>query len=475
MKFQHSIFLFALALGACNKQLDKLGPHNVTEEATLFSTEAGYSRAIEGMYTLSVSAWGDDLVMAGEAAGNNLRKLESAVTKNQDAFTYTHNLMDLWTPNYKLIQQANLILDNVAASETRETVLEARAEALFGRAFAYFNIVKCYGRPYYQAAATNPGAILVTSSDDAGRRGRNTVEETYGQIIKDLMASIPAYTSNRGSSYASVYASYALLSRVYLYMTGTFDHPAQNFADSVLKYSTLAIGGNYSLATGSAFTTYYKNQNTAATATEDIFSTNTRSSSASLLHSLFTPITGTYAGLYAASPDLLALMESNDLRRQLFKKSVFNYSTYPEDTLSTIKYDASGTSAAARYSYSPIRHLRLAEMYLNRAEAAAKKGNATAALEDLNVVRERAGLPALTLSTDLANAILTQRRFELAFEGHNAFDYFRNGLTMTRSYPSKPTAGITDVSSVAATDAKVVLRIPLAEITLNSQLQQNQQ
>jgi hypothetical protein len=473
------IILSALLFSACTKQLDKLGPHNVTDADNLFSTEEGYQRAAEGMYALSIDAWTDDLIMTGEAGGNNLRKLQTAVTDNEDVFDYTHNRMDIWTPNYKIIQQANLIIDNVSNDETRATVLEAKAEALFCRAFAYFNLVRVYGRPYYQGAVTSPGAILVTSSSDNGKRARNTVQETYQQVISDLMASIPAYTSNRGSSYASIYASYGLLSRVYLYMTGTFTSADQHYADSVVKYSTLVMDGTYALVQGADFITYFNNQNTAAAATEDIFATNTGSTTASLLHSIFTPISGTSAGLYAPSPDLLALInaEPGDLRRKQFKVGTFTYSTFPDDSIATIKYNVSGTGATTRYSFSPIRHLRLIEIYLNRAEAYAKSGNNTAALQDLNVVRNRAGLTAADALTGQAlfDAIFDQRRIELAFEGHNAFDYFRNGLTMKRSYESSVTAGITAVSTVNATDAKVVLRIPLTEIELNSALQQNEQ
>jgi hypothetical protein len=480
MKYIICLTIFsALLFSACTKQLDKLGPHNVTEADNLFSTEEGYQRAAEGMYALSIDAWTDDLIMIGEAGGNNLRKLQTAVTDNEDVFDYTHNRMDIWTPNYKIIQQANLIIDNVSNDETRETVLEAKAEALFCRAFAYFNLLRVYGRPYYQNAVANPGAIIVTASDDNGKRERNTVQETYQQVINDLMASIPAYTSNRGSSYANIYASYALLSRVYLYMTGPFSSPDKQYADSVVRYTTLLMDGSYTLAKGAAFTTYFTNQNTTAAATEDIFATNTKSTTVSLLHSIFTPISGTSAGLYAPSPDLLALInaEPGDLRRRQFKAGTFSLSTFPDDSIATIKYNVSGTGATTRYSFSPVRHFRLIEMYLNRAEAYAKLGNNTAALEDLNVVRNRAGLTSVDALTGQAlfDAVFDQRRIELAFEGHNAFDYFRNGLTMKRSYESNVTAGITAVSTVSATEPKVILRIPLQEIELNSLLQQNEQ
>jgi starch-binding outer membrane protein, SusD/RagB family len=472
----------AMGLASCNGVLDSLGPHNVTTEDNLFSTTDGYQRAVEGVYSLSYNAWGDKLVFTGDADGNDLRDLETVVSATEDVFDYTHNLMDIWTPCYKLIQHTNLILRHATTSATDSVIKEARAEALFCRAYAYFNIARCYGRPYYQSPESNLGAILVTDPDDDGIRGRNTVKETYAQIINDLMGSIPFYTSNRGSSYASIYASEALLSRVYLYMGGIYSAPNAAYNDSVVKYATKVIAsGVYSLAKDTSYTNYFKYQNTSSRAVEDIFDINITSlSTGSLLHGYYTPVSSTYAGIYAPSPYWLTLVnaESGDLRQKLLKTVKFTRSTFG-DTKATIKYDVSGTSSTSRYSLSPIRHFRLIEMYLNRAEAYVKLGQDANALADLNVVRVRAGLTALSSGSltgqSLFNAIFNQRQVELAFEGQNGFDYFRNGLTMKRSYTSSTVAGVTAITSVDPTDAKVVLRIPSDEITLNKYLEQNDQ
>lgn len=82
--------------------------------------------------------------------------------------------------------------------------------------------------------------------------------------------------------------------------------------------------------------------------------------------------------------------------------------------------------------YSPII-LRLAEMYLNRAEAYAKLGNVNKAVEDINIIRTRAGIPTYTnlpSTSTIVDIVLQERRAELAFEGHSKFDIFRNGKTL---------------------------------------------
>jgi hypothetical protein len=127
---------------------------------------------------------------------------------------------------------------------------------------------------------------------------------------------------------------------------------------------------------------------------------------------------------------------------------------------------------------SPV-YLRLAEMYLNRAEANAKLGNTQKALDDVNIIRTRAGIPSLTLATagDVLGAVLEERHLELAFEGQRAYDLFRNNLPMVRNYPgthalnNTPTTNI--MQTVLPTDARVVFFIPQTEIDNNPKLTQN--
>ena len=86
---------------------------------------------------------------------------------------------------------------------------------------------------------------------------------------------------------------------------------------------------------------------------------------------------------------------------------------------------------------------RWAEVILNRAEAYAKTGKDAQALDDVNVIRDRAGIPAAGMFAvgnlhgydNVTNVVLDERRMELAFEGHRTFDVYRNKLNMDRQYP----------------------------------------
>lgn len=124
--------------------------------------------------------------------------------------------------------------------------------------------------------------------------------------------------------------------------------------------------------------------------------------------------------------------------------------------------------------FSPIIS-RLAEMYLNRAEARAKSGNTAGALEDINVIRERANIPVLTEVPDgmtLLETVLEERRIELAFEAHRRYDIFRNGLTLDRRYPGTHDRG-SALMTIPATHPRVVDYIPDPQILAQPNLVQN--
>ena len=95
--------------------------------------------------------------------------------------------------------------------------------------------------------------------------------------------------------------------------------------------------------------------------------------------------------------------------------------------------------------WSPIIS-RLAEMYLIRAEANLEKGGDTqTTLDDVNVIRKRAGIPEWTLENiqtaengqpkDIHKIIEEERMLEFAWEGLRRFDVFRWRHTLDRKYP----------------------------------------
>ena len=117
---------------------------------------------------------------------------------------------------------------------------------------------------------------------------------------------------------------------------------------------------------------------------------------------------------------------------------------------------------------SPV-FLRWGEVVLNRAEAYAKTDKADKALQDVNIIRKRAGLDGDALMTvanikergyaDALDCVLDERRRELCYEGHRMFDVFRNKLPMDRRY-----VGCHDWETIQPNDPRIALLLPLDEI-----------
>ena len=112
--------------------------------------------------------------------------------------------------------------------------------------------------------------------------------------------------------------------------------------------------------------------------------------------------------------------------------------------------------------------LRVAEMYLIRAEGLARgSGSAADAREDVNAIRNRAGLDYVSSSLsgeDLIDEIITQRRYELAFEGDRRHDLQRLGRPITSSS-----------GTVQPGETQRILPIPNRAIQVNDALDQSSQ
>lgn len=125
---------------------------------------------------------------------------------------------------------------------------------------------------------------------------------------------------------------------------------------------------------------------------------------------------------------------------------VFDAATKHGKMSQYLVYAYNKTSYQEEYKllYSPVIS-RLAEMYLIRAEANAEKGEVQLALDDVNIIRRRAGIPEWTIENmqtaeagepkDIKKIVEEERRLEFALEGLRRFDVFRKRGTLDRRYP----------------------------------------
>ena len=122
---------------------------------------------------------------------------------------------------------------------------------------------------------------------------------------------------------------------------------------------------------------------------------------------------------------------------------------------------------------SPV-FCRWGEVILNRAEAYARSGKAAEALDDVNVIRTRAGIPTYTTGDlqgykNVIDVVMDERRLELAWEGHRHFDMCRNKLPMNRRYAGAQPYKIV----VPEQEPHIIYPIPNNEWTVSG-IQQNE-
>ncbi|MGN7723760.1 RagB/SusD family nutrient uptake outer membrane protein [Chitinophaga sp. 22620] len=485
MRYTIIIILTGLLATACNKQIDSVRPLTKIDKEGELASLAGIEETTVGNYILLQGSGFNNFDVPmhdfAESRGNNVTlQTWGPAAKTTDAFFFRNsssptqgNSVDFYRGAYQVIVSVNTTLEGIAAMEKttfsvlteaeKNRFLYAKGENLFLRALVYFNLVRVYGKPYYQSAATSPAVIIKTSSDIKDVPERSTVKEVYDFIIGDLQAAAQLMKApvTKTNAFGNTAAAWSLLSRAYLYMGGSiaapdaaFNQRAADYADSVIDHTA----GKYILLQGDAYNKMFADDELGSigrangtTNKELIFAYDNAAGGSSIgefYH--FDAIYGVGA-TFLPSASFKSLLAPGDARSAFLKLNP--NSGFVETTKYLVLTEAWLTRA-------PYIYFRLAELYLNRAEAYAKLGNTAKAKESLKAIHTRAGLPASDVDNlaaqDVLAAVLKERRIELAFEGHNSFDYFRNGLPMTRTAADNNGTALT----IQPTDPKVVLEIP---------------
>lgn len=486
-KFTIAIFAFAM-LAACNKQIDEIRPLTKIDQQGQLSSVAGIVESTVGNYQILRSSnngvYYDMAVQdLGDSRGNNVTLQDwRPADQYTDAFYFRNSTGftsgesgPFYRGAYQVIVGANLSLEGIATfkasafasltDDDKNKVIHAEGENRFLRAFTYFNLVRIYGKPYYQAGAQDLAVPLKTTSSATDLPAPASVKDIYSFITTELQAAAQLMKAPvaRTNAFASTAAAWALLSRVYLYMGGAVASPdpsanqmAVTYADSVIDQTN----GAYSLLQGADYENMFGDDELGAlgktkfsTNKEIVFAFDNNGSGGTPIGLLYHYYSAPYniGAVFLPSSELLSLFAAGDVRGSFFK---LNANSGHVETTKWLALNQGGATLA------PNIYLRLAEIYLNRAEAGAKLNDFTAARNDLKAIHQRAGLPASDIDNlpdaQVLNAILTERRLELAFEGHNSFDYFRNGLPMTRIAADNNGTALT----VEPTDPKVVFIIP---------------
>ena len=249
MKKILTIIFAIIALSSC--ELDREPYGSMESERINQNPEESIDGLLNGVYA-QLKAWSDPMHRLGEYAGDNIMIRGSSTDAFYEfiSFARTPNngrLSTFWDSGYKAIAQSSNII-NLIPQGKNPTLDSKLGECYFVRGMMYFYLVRAFGRPYYQSPETNLGVPIVNGTPEdvinLNLPDRATVKETYEQAIADLKKAEELISVNKGSIFASKEAAQALLSRIYLYMSGTYDNPDPVFSQLSIDYANKVIAGS---------------------------------------------------------------------------------------------------------------------------------------------------------------------------------------------------------------------------------------
>ncbi|MEQ8524961.1 RagB/SusD family nutrient uptake outer membrane protein [Gracilimonas sp.] len=443
-KILYTLVLTVFFAAGCDGLLD-INPKQSIDAEVALNTSDNVEAVLIGAY----NALSDDDLFGGEIlfepdllADNNLNNEvqwtgtfeEPEQIWRKDIQVENGQVSATWSAAYNAINLTNNVLSalDVVDEDIRDRV---EGEALFIRGIIYFNLLKLYGLPYSAGnVGTNLGVPLVTTPTDEineeSEIPRETVQAGYQRVLTDLQNAESLLPPTNGV-YASAPVAAAILSRVHLQM-GNYDL-AREAADRVIS------SGNYTLTTN-----YADAFNRTSNSTEDVFSIQvSEQDGANSMNLFYASSANGGRGDILVRPPHISLYEAGDDRLNLF-------------------YDSDTRTGKWSNQFGNIGVVRLAEMYLTRAEGNFREGApyvGAAPMADLNEVRGRVNLPLYTLPTEFdLDDILLERKLELMFEGQLLHD-----LKRTQQ----------DVGDISYDSGQITYPIPQREIDVNTSLDQN--
>ncbi|GGC05383.1 RagB/SusD family nutrient uptake outer membrane protein [Dyadobacter sediminis] len=417
-KIPHLLLFIILPLVlSCGEGFLKLDPYMEVSSTSAIQTTKDLETALNGCYAQlrSPGLFGRNLPVIGDLAADNvyLSTRNSGKYQAFEQHTITSNNAEyrtIWFEAYTAILRANNVINSTLPVDFVISQLKGEAYAL--RALMYFTLVKTFARPYTYNP-TMPGIPLVFQDNPTLRPPRNTIEQVYKAITADLDSASQMMTADQGSARFSRYAAIALHAKARFYM-GDYTR-ALMLASQVIRQS------GYKLLPYTSFIQYWSSpvSQTPGQRLETLFEVSADASLNASSNELGYMYQQTAYGDLLAGGSLTSLYGSGDIRRKLF---ILGKRESAENPAWIVNKYPTGHS-----DWDDKKILRLSELYLIAAEAAFRIGNEQEALTYLNLlISERE--PSLQYTNSgqaLLEAIITERRKELAFEGDRFHDLNR--------------------------------------------------
>ena len=462
--------------------LTKEPPMDQSDELAL-STFEGIDGATAGNYRAVISWYGASFPLTFDVmCGNGMvGPVNTGRMRQEPAWNYTStSTMGLWSSAYSAILGCNKALTAINEGKfTRDGVSDEqinniKAENLFLRALAYFDLVRVYAQPYGYIKANGitgveaMGVPIVLKDDLSARPSRNTVAEVYENlIIPDLVEAERLMSDSYvRAGVKDVVATVtnpviqALMARVYLHHEDW--QLAADYATKVIK------NGRFRLLSGDRFVSMWDGSVDVApqSGSEIIFEVYVSQSDGSrsdLGDYLTAPEVAGGAGYgdVRVSNDLIDLYDATDVRLTGLTKTNSKYPGYRWST----KFP--GKNGLLAYNNVPV--LRISEMYLIRSEAIYRGATVSGvtAIDDLNRVATNRNAEAYATVT--LDNLFEESRKEFLFEGHVFFDMKRLQKSLVRTdYDLDPLTKNIDFPSY-----RWALPIPENDILYNDNMDQN--
>lgn len=479
--------MLAVILSSCGNNWLDMSPSDSLPSDKAITTYNDASVALTGIYdglqgaSDRVSYYAARMFYYGDVRADDMQARTQGM-RSSSCYEMRYTLDDapnMWTIPYNVIRRANQLIDaidqNKITDATEAQLKNLKAEALTIRALVHFDLVRIYGKPYNVDNGASLGVPVVTKPLEMDELpGRNTVAEVYTQVIKDLTDALASQGLSNKAKYGYVNEWFAkgLLAKVYLYKED--NSLALSTAEDVIKNSP------YSLWTNSE---YVKGWTTSDTGRKEmLFELVNKSTDDWADRESITYLMNEdgYADLIATKAFLDLLNEDpKDVRHGVLLSAIDEdlQKIFGTATIFVNKFPAD-ESGEMRLNSLPI--LRLSEVYLIAAEAAAKSSDKIKAAKYLNDIVLRANPDATKVSEDDATLarIMKERRKELVGEGQRFFDAMRNNETIVR-YADESNKGFhyslsKESQSFDRSYFRTILPIPLDEINVNPLLDEQQ-
>lgn len=470
--------LAVTGIQSCKKFLDIPPPNSQLVTQSVYNNNATATSVITEMYT---QMWQKSTftVKNGQLA-DELRPNVSSGT-NYEYYTNAMNnsgtIYGDWIDYYQFyIYPSNAAIAGLQQYTGTSLAVKQQlmGEAYFIRAYANFCLSNEYGAL---------PLVLTTDFTVNDQLSRTPRVQVLQQVISDLNIAYGMLNSNYVDGSDTINTSdrvrpnkavaTALLARAYLYLGDYDNNSTVDYQNAVTAATSLISNPQYGLCTNlsGSNSVFLKNSSEAIwqLATPLTAGTDTQDG----LYFILTAAPGTngQGKSNVVSQQLLNAFEAGDKRKTNWIGSVtVNGTTYNFP----YKYK-NNTYLGTEYTMV----LRLAEQYLIRAEANAELGNTGASLNDLNTIRNRAGLPNYAGATDKASllgAIQHERQVELFTEGGNRW------FDLCRAVNTNSTVNANTIMNVVTPQKggtwsndghQLLYPIPLTDLLKDSHLPQN--